>query len=100
MPELPESVRKKKVFLYYFGLVVAFTIAIPMLGAGIALWFMEPAWFNYTETHEIRIISIGLMAAGPVLFVLSLFIPDFVRVPETPETETDATSGETEPSSG
>ena len=47
-------------------------VAPGLLGAGIALWFMGPAWFVYTETRTIRAISIGLMAGGPLLFVLAL----------------------------
>ena len=98
LPELPESIKKKKMFLLYLGVVGAFFIALPMLGAGIALWFMGPAWFHYTETYAIRTVSIGLMAGGPALFVMFLSLTAFVRVPETPETETDATNDNTESS--
>ena len=48
-------------------------VAPGLLGEGIALWFMGPAWFVYTETRTIRAISIGLMTGGPLLFVLALF---------------------------
>ena len=48
-------------------------VAPGLLGAGIALWFMGPAWFVYTETRTIRAISVVLMLGGPLLFVLALY---------------------------
>ncbi|MBI4233066.1 MAG: hypothetical protein HY686_01340 [Chloroflexi bacterium] len=50
-----------------------FFLALPMLGAGIALWFMGPAWFHYRENTLVRAISIGLIVGAPILFFAALF---------------------------
>jgi uncharacterized protein YegL len=52
---------------------IARLVAPGILGAGIALWFMGPAWFVYTETRTVRVISVVLMLAGPLLFFLAFY---------------------------
>jgi hypothetical protein len=68
---LPEELRKKLEATWNVG-VVLMLAALPILGAGIALWFMGPAWFNYRGTHVIRAISIGLMVGAPLLFIAAV----------------------------
>ncbi len=52
--------------------VIAMFVGPGLLGAGIALWFMGPAWFVYAETRTIQAISIVLMVGGPLLFLLAV----------------------------
>jgi Mg-chelatase subunit ChlD len=80
LPGLPGAVRKRKEWAWYIGAALAVFVALPMLGAGIALLFMGPAWFNYTETHIIRAISIGLMAGAPIVLVTGLCLDRLVPV--------------------
>ncbi len=72
LPQLSEAAWRR-VQLADLVFSIARLVAPGLLGAGIALWFMGPAWFVYTETQTIRAISIGLMVGGPMLFVLALF---------------------------
>lgn len=81
---LPEAVKKGKERAWYVGAALAVFVALPMLGAGIALWFMGPAWFNYRETHIIRAISIGLMAGAAAILVLAARLDRLVSVLGTP----------------
>ena len=48
-----------------------------LLGAGIALWFMGPAWFVYAETRTIQAISLVLMVGAPLLFLLAVLARRF-----------------------
>ncbi len=72
LPQLSEAAWRR-VQLADLVFSIARLVAPGLLGAGIALWFMGPAWFVYTETQTIRAISIGLIVGGPMLFVLALF---------------------------
>ena len=47
-------------------------IAPGLFGAGAALWFVAPAWFDFTETQTLRAVSVGLMVVGALLFGLTL----------------------------
>ncbi len=74
LPDLPQLSQTAWRRVQLTDLVFSFVrlIAPGMLGGGIALWFMGPAWFAYTETLTVRVISIVLMIGGPLLFALAL----------------------------
>ena len=57
--------------------VIAMFVGPGLLGAGIALWFMGPAWFVYAETRTIQAISIVLMVGGPLLLLLAVLARKF-----------------------
>ena len=87
-----EAARHRALAINVAGSLVL--VALAMLGAGIALWFMGPAWFAYTETGTVRAISIGLMVGGPTIFVMAMLLTHIVRGPKPAETDNDLGNGE------
>ncbi|MFB3097214.1 MAG: VWA domain-containing protein [Dehalococcoidia bacterium] len=57
--------------------IISVFVGPGLLGAGIALWFMGPAWFVYAETRTIQAISIVLMVGGPLLLLLAVLARKF-----------------------
>ena len=57
--------------------IISVFVGPGLLGAGIALWFMGPAWFVYAETRTIQAISMVLMVGGPLLLLLAVLARKF-----------------------
>ena len=71
LSQLSQEAWRRVAFANVLGVLAVF-ISPGILGAGIALWFMAPVWFDFTETNTIRAISIGLMVSGPSFFILAI----------------------------